>query len=259
MDNENEVDAIREQMKETRSSLVEKVETLEQKVTGTVEGVTHTVENVRDAVKETVETVKESIGETVETVKETFNLRRQMDRHPWLVLGGSVAAGYLLGTFLGGPRSERRAAPRTPAPPPPTRARTTLDLAGLRTYPPEGRDVVRETAPPSPPAPAERGWLAKLGDAVAPEVNKVKAMAIGTVLGLVRDAVTRSVPQEMGSKLADAIDNITRKAGGEPVDAGTLHGLFQGSPRGEGHEREHGAFGTAAGPGHMPAGSTPRL
>src|SRR5262245_55877302 len=92
---------IRHQMEETRASLTEKLETLEHQVVGTVQGatsaVTETVENVKEAVAETVETVKGTVRETVETVKETFDLSRQVDRHPWLMVGGSVALGFLCG------------------------------------------------------------------------------------------------------------------------------------------------------------------
>jgi phosphate uptake regulator len=74
MDDSPEV--IRLQMEETRASLSEKLETLEQQVVGTVQ-------DARAAVTDTVETVKEAVHETVETVKDTFDIGAQMQRHPW--------------------------------------------------------------------------------------------------------------------------------------------------------------------------------
>jgi ElaB/YqjD/DUF883 family membrane-anchored ribosome-binding protein len=96
MDNESEV--IRQQMEETRTSLAEKLETLEQQVVGTVQGATtavaDTVESVKDAVQETVSTVQES-------VHDALDLSRHVERHPWAMVGGSVALGYLAGRLLG--------------------------------------------------------------------------------------------------------------------------------------------------------------
>src|SRR5262245_1321712 len=102
MDSQTEV--IKMQMEETRSALAEKLETLEQHVVGTVQeasaAVTGTVTDVRAAVQDTIGTVKDSVEETVTSVKNTFDLSRQVEQHPWIMLGGSVAAGYIVGRLL---------------------------------------------------------------------------------------------------------------------------------------------------------------
>src|SRR5262249_38838293 len=100
MDDSPEV--IRQQMEETRAALSEKLETLEQQVVGTVK-------DARAAVTDTVETVKGAVHDTVETVKETFDVSRQVERHPWAMLGGSIALG-----FLGGRLYERLEVPAPP-------------------------------------------------------------------------------------------------------------------------------------------------
>src|ERR1700681_3970542 len=84
MDNETEV--IKHQMEETRTSLTDKLETLENQVVETVQETT-------TAVADTVENVKEAVQETV-------NLRHQVERHPWPMLGLSVATGYLAGRLF---------------------------------------------------------------------------------------------------------------------------------------------------------------
>jgi ElaB/YqjD/DUF883 family membrane-anchored ribosome-binding protein len=108
MDNEPE-DVIKHQMLETRQSLAEKLETLEQQVVGTVQSattaVTDTVETVKEAVQQTVETAKASVRETVDAVKETFDVTEQVRKHPWIMVGGSVALGYVAGRFLHGAES----------------------------------------------------------------------------------------------------------------------------------------------------------
>jgi len=115
MDDEPEV--IRQQMEDTRSDLTRKIEALEHQVVSTVQSttsaVTNTVESVKDAVQETVSavkgtvsdtvcSVKETVSDTVEGVKETLDIRHQVEEHPWLMFGASVAAGYVGGLVLGG-------------------------------------------------------------------------------------------------------------------------------------------------------------
>src|SRR5262249_47659347 len=114
---ENE-ELIRKQMEETRTSLTEKLETLEEQVvgagkdtssavTGTAGAVKDTVSTVKDSVQDTVSTVKDTVTETVtavkdtvqegvETVKSWLDLKAHTEKHPWMVMGGSVLLGYFL-------------------------------------------------------------------------------------------------------------------------------------------------------------------
>src|SRR5919204_42605 len=66
-------------------------------VTALVRG---TVQSAKATVEETIENVRSKVQETVQTVKRTFDLPYQVERHPWAMVGGSVLAGYLAGTFL---------------------------------------------------------------------------------------------------------------------------------------------------------------
>src|SRR5713226_6434711 len=100
MDNEPE-EVIKQQMLETRASLAEKLETLEQQVVGTVHSAT-------SAVTDTVESVKDAVQHTVEAVKDTFDLSHHVREHPWLMVGGSVTVGFAAGCLTG------RAAASTP-------------------------------------------------------------------------------------------------------------------------------------------------
>lgn len=99
-----EPDVIREQIEETRTSLTEKLETLEGQVRETVQSAKATVED-------TLETVKSSVQNTVESVKQTFDLSYQVDRHPWAMTGGSFVVGFLLGNYLEGRRQTREVRP----------------------------------------------------------------------------------------------------------------------------------------------------
>src|SRR5687768_15493213 len=108
---ENE-DVIREKMEGTRSSLTEKLETLEKQVVNTVQdatsSVTETVEAVKDTVNTVRETVQDTVQDTVNTVKGFFDIPGHVNRHPWAAVGGSVAVGFILGRIFAPPRVEIR-------------------------------------------------------------------------------------------------------------------------------------------------------
>ena len=208
----DEPEVIRQQMEETRTSLTEKLETLEQQVVETVQGatsaVTETVENVKEAVQDTVSTVKDTFQDTVETVKETFNLSRQVDRHPWLMFGGAVAVGYLGGRLLlpRGP-SYSYSIGRRPG-------------AGRSFRPPyRGAAHAPLGAPESeaPPTGTGESWLGSLAGRFESEINQLKGLAIGAVMSLVRDALAHSAPPEVGVQLAGVVDSVTEKLGGHPL------------------------------------------
>jgi ElaB/YqjD/DUF883 family membrane-anchored ribosome-binding protein len=213
MDNETEV--IKHQMEETRRDLTEKLETLEHQVVETVTGTTHaveeTVENVKEAVEETVEKVKDSVTSTLETVKNALNLKLQVERHPWPMMAGAVAVGFLGGYLLDrafGHRGGRGVARDA--------AGYTGDYSAQAGY--QGRYT--ETRPSEPayaarPEPSRGGLLSGLTGYLGSEFGKLKALALGALFGLAREKIGRAVPGEFGQKIAEAIDGITRKLGGE--------------------------------------------
>jgi ElaB/YqjD/DUF883 family membrane-anchored ribosome-binding protein len=220
MDNETEM--IKHQMEETRSSLTEKLETLEQQVVNTVQGTTHavtdTVETVKEAVEGTVEKVKETVEGTVEAVKNTFNLSLQVERHPWIMIGGSVAAGFVLGRLLPSFHADGSAAPAAASPEP-----------------------LASRAPSyAAPAPAShRGLFHGLGETIGAELNKLKGLAIGTLFGMAREMIAKAVHGELGNRLTGVIDRITGKLGGEVLPESTLEGL---AGKGEEHHERGPTF-----------------
>jgi ElaB/YqjD/DUF883 family membrane-anchored ribosome-binding protein len=209
-------EVIRQHMEETRSSLAEKLETLEDqvvdKVTETTTAVADTVESVKDAVEETVETVKETVQESVQAVKNTFDLPRQMDSHPWLFVGASVAVG-----FLGSRLLDRTVAYRRPTASVQDSVSPPRSWNGPSTYP--AADVLERAAAssPQPPAPAKPTWLTTVASQLEPEIARLKSLAIGTAIGLARDAVAPSLPEELRPKVIELANDFTAKLGGEVV------------------------------------------
>jgi ElaB/YqjD/DUF883 family membrane-anchored ribosome-binding protein len=198
MDDSPEV--IRQQMEETRASLSEKLETLEQQVV-------ETVHEAKAAVTDTVSTVKEAVHETVESVKETFDLSRQVQRHPWAMLGGSLALGYLSGMLF------ERLVSNLPS---------SSNGNGTNGHGPYREPAERPfTSVPSAsmprPEPANSNGHHSLLAEFEPEIAKLKGMAVGATLSMVRDMITGSIPESLKPDVSDVMNNLTVKLGGKPI------------------------------------------
>jgi len=208
-------------MEYTRAALTDKLETLEQQVvqtvTGTTAAVAETVENVKEAVHETVDAVKGSVQEGVNSVRNAIDLSRQMERHPWLLLAGSIAVGYLgerlleqaatgSTTHAGGsswPLHRRHdGAPHGPR---------TTDGATERFA------TDRAHAAFASPEPEKRSLFETIASEFSGELNKVKSLAIGAGLGVVRDLLSQAVPDPLKPRVSQVVDSVTTKLGGDVV------------------------------------------
>jgi ElaB/YqjD/DUF883 family membrane-anchored ribosome-binding protein len=238
MADEQEPEMIRRQMEAQRTSLGEKLETLENKIVRTVEGAREaaldTVHTVKDSVHSSVETVKETVESSVESVKEALDLKRQVERHPWTMIGGAIAVGFAAGWLLN--RFEERLRPTASGKPSPSAGTPSLSATspspGEQAAPASRLGVYPGMAPLSPAAPPvsmpqeRETWADRLSQTLAPELNKLKGLAIGTLMGVIRDLVTESMPDPMRSKLNEVVNDITCKLGGEPIESKVLHNLL---------------------------------
>lgn len=202
-------DVIRQEIEQTRSNLTEKLETLESQVKETVQNVTakveDTVETVKSKVEGTVDAVTSTVESTVQSVKETFNLERQVRQHPYAMTGGTMVLGMAAGYFLASlrrPASPPRhwSAPPRPASAPAAPQRLTSDGAA--------RSSARSEGP---------GLLSGVLEQFGPEIDKLKATAIGMVLGAARDFLKEKLPPALSNHVDELVDNVTRKAGGEVI------------------------------------------
>jgi ElaB/YqjD/DUF883 family membrane-anchored ribosome-binding protein len=199
---EQEPEVIKKEIERTSSSLKDKVEQLEEQVIGTVKEAT-------DTVGETIETVKETVHSTVEAVKRTFDLRYQVEQHPWAMVGGSVLAGFAAGKLFDvGVRRWRR-------PGGDGRAAPSLSTVAAGRYR-AAEPFPAATTPPAP-RPAGPSLFTRLFQNFEPEINQLKATAIGTVFGLVRDTAKRSLPESLAPKVDEVLNNLTTKLGGEVI------------------------------------------
>jgi ElaB/YqjD/DUF883 family membrane-anchored ribosome-binding protein len=204
MDNEMTEDAIKQEMQETRASLTEKLETLEQKVVGTVENattaVTDTVDAIKETVHDTVNTVQEGVQGSVDSVKDLFDVPAHVQRRPWLMVGGSVAVGYCIGTLL------------TPNP-----QNQFVPAANGVMLPPRPM-----AAPPAPATTEPSIWAA--------EISKLKGLALGVLFGTARELLVSSMPEHMGEQIKDVVDSVTKKVGGDPLPSSDWAKLCEPAP-----------------------------
>jgi hypothetical protein len=190
---QRELEVIHHQMEGTRASLAGKLETLENQVLGTVQTATSTVTETVEDVKSAVGSVTESVQEAVQSVKETFNLAEQTRRHPWPMLGGSVAAGFLGGWLLG--PSRRKEEERTPTPGP-YQAAPFVSPA------------------PAVPAPTVAKSEESEGSGI---VQSLKGLAVGTLMGVLRSMLSTSLPEGLRPNVVGIVDDLTAKLGGKPI------------------------------------------
>jgi len=246
-------------MEETRVSLTDKIETLENTLkdtvqqtlhtaTDTVENVTgdvqETVENVKDAVagsveavketvQETVESVKETVHSTVESVKEAFNLRRHVERHPWAMLGGALALGFLGGRLLSGAQ-RRRQSRRSHRDEHAFSGSDTAANVFAPTQAPERRQEAEQQ-----PEEQKPSWLGQIGENFGEELSKLKGLALGATFGVLRDMLATSIPEQMKPQLTDVINNVTTKLGGRVFQGPVFETNEDESNQGDGHDGHH--------------------
>jgi len=254
---------IKEQMAETRVSLTDKIEKLEDTLKGNVETALHTatdtVENVTEKVEETVETVKEAVEGSVEAVKETvqetvtsfkeaFNLRRHVQRHPWAMLGGAVVLGFFGGRLLGGAQRWReRRQPRRDEQLFPRRGTAAAQAPMPTSAPARTQEPEQERQPEE----QKSSWLGGLGETFGDELSKLKGLALGATLGTLRDMLTTSVPDQLKPQLTDVMNSFTSKLGGRvfegPLfDFNQEEGSRDTGHDGHWHEAERGTTAAAA-------------
>jgi ElaB/YqjD/DUF883 family membrane-anchored ribosome-binding protein len=204
---------IRKQMVDTRTALSDKLEALEKKVADTVQPVTDAVERTTEAVAETAENVKETVKavtekveETVQSVASAFDLRRQAEKRPWLVLGIAATSGCLIGAIMA-----RRSQRHQHAAEASVRVRHSKGGNGASHHPEwSAARRAREKE-----RPAKESLFAE-------EIRTLKGLAISSLLGFVRDLAKRAMPGSMGERIAEEVDSLTTRMGAQPLKSPVL-------------------------------------
>ena len=102
---------IRRDIEGARAAMTEKIGIVAERAQETMEGVKSTVDQAMEGFKQVqetvagaksaadtlIESVKLTVDETVERVNTTADLLDQVQQHPWIILGGAILLGYILG------------------------------------------------------------------------------------------------------------------------------------------------------------------
>jgi len=246
-DLEQSIEETRQDIEEKRASMTEKLELLEEKFRDTleetrsavediVENVKGTVDDTVGAVKETVEGAKSTVDNLVENVrgtmddtatmvKRSFDLNYQIEQRPWVMFGGSVLLGYLVGSWGNRGSSYQReffergyhydddATYRAPM-----RDGASLDDLDdtANTYESGHSSDGRSARMKSTSYTKPRRWSAVTGQ-FQEEWDALKGIAVGTLMGTLRSMVREHMPS-VAPKLERAINSASAKLGAEPID-----------------------------------------
>jgi len=208
VDNEHELEVIRGEMEETRANLANKLEALETQVRETVSSASETVTSTVEGVKEVVDTVSDTVG----SVTDTLNISKHVEENPWLAMGIAVAAGFMASQLLGGGGGQPAKPEPAPQPQPPQ---------------PQPQPASDQTQVQQQPTQTNQGGVLPSLESLLPDMNGalgialsgVNSLAIGTVMGVVREVVANGLPPEWKSELTRVVDQMTTQLGGKPLQA----------------------------------------
>lgn len=195
---ELQLEATKLQLEETKLQLSEKLGTLEQQVSDTVETASTAVAATVEAVQGTVENVTEAIEETVQNVSSVFDLRRQIEEHPFWVLGGAAVVGYLAAEYLTKP-SRRYQVPAMVSFEEPIRPEPT-------PYPQSAPHVETPPSPPQATPAPQQHFQQPVPTLAEPSAwDNLRTMAISTLLGSMQGIAMRAIPEVVGMVVGNMV------------------------------------------------------
>ena len=236
------IEETRHDIEETRASMNEKLELLEERVRDTLEetrtavgdivdNVKGTVEETVDAVKETVdgakstvenivENVKETMDDTVTKVKRSFDLRYQVEQNPWLMVGGAVVVGSILGSLMKRDEGRRYSSYSTDSMHTGNYVADTTGGTGPYSISGEGDGTARQAnVVPSYQAPQKQGSWGSTLEQFQEEFDVVKGVVTSAVMGTVMKTLQEMIRQNlpiMASQFDEAMNRIGKKWGVKP-------------------------------------------
>lgn len=179
---EQKIEESKLQLEETKLQLSDKIEILEQQVSQTVETASTAVAATVEAVQGTVESVTGVVEEAVHGVHEAFDFERQFRRHPFLILGGAVVAGYVAAQYFKSPVRRMGSTPVAPYAGPaaqyPYAPAVAVGAGGAMQQP--------TRQPLSAPAHHSSAW------------DGLKTLALSTLFGTMQGIALKAIPEVVG-------------------------------------------------------------
>jgi gas vesicle protein len=194
--------AIQQDIDYTQDSMTEKMEQIEGHVRGSAR---HVRSSVDDTVDRTVHTVRESVGNNIDQMKDKIDVQQLMNERPWLMLGGSMLAGYTLGNLTES-RSSHRSRPEYPY-------AAAASAHETYAYPPDSTDAeghprhdhsedgsahAAQSAHPSRTSRAKAassGFVDDVLDQFGDEIDALQDAAVSTMTRLLRETLQDNLPQ----------------------------------------------------------------
>jgi ElaB/YqjD/DUF883 family membrane-anchored ribosome-binding protein len=173
---ENQAELIQSEMETTREDLGEKVQALQDKVTGDLTA-------AQESVTETVETVKEGVQDTIATVRDALDVSGHVRSHPWLMVGGAVVVGYLAHELLMGGYSS-------------SEGQSTSSYTGA--------------SPSRASEPSTGSWFSgsSLARMFGSSWENLQRIAAATTLELAGQGAKQLLPGDLGSSVAQAVEDM---------------------------------------------------
>ncbi len=169
-------DVMRQKMDKTLAGLNDKLGALERQVLGTVR------------------TVKDSVN----TVRDTFDVKLQVRRRPWVLLAGAAALG-----FFGGFRSGSRGT-----------GHTAQNGYNDGTLPARAASIGAPCVDAARISPADTPvWRVRWGSRFQPEISALRGVAMGALLELAREFITKPAARPPEQTTAKASRNSKGRPG----------------------------------------------
>jgi hypothetical protein len=148
------------------------------------------IDAIRDSMSDKMEQIESKIKGTVEDTRRMVDVKYQVSQRPWAALGASILIGYALGSIGGDdtPAQPQRGEPfRYYAEPDDDRARQVRErYPSFHDTSLARNDGARRAAQP--------GFVDQIMDQFGDEIQLLKAAAITSVSGLIRDMVRQNLP-----------------------------------------------------------------
>jgi hypothetical protein len=166
------------------------------------------IDSIRDSMTDKIEQIETKIKDTVDDTRRMVDVKYQVSQRPWAAMGVSLLVGYTLGSIGGNDTRahQQRGEPfRYYGEQNDDRARSARerDMDSHSTAFAQHSDTRRKAQP---------GMLDQIMDQFGDEFQLLKAAAVTSVIGLIRDAVRQNLPaldQELARLRSEQDGNST--------------------------------------------------
>jgi hypothetical protein len=148
------------------------------------------IDAIRESMTDKMEQIESKIKGTVEDTKRMVDVKYQVSEHPWAALGAAVLVGYALGS-MGGESSAAQPSAGTAfryyPEPADERRHATAERAERVQY-----SAMASSQQPN--RASEPGLIDQLKSQFGDEIDMLKAAAMTSLVGLVRDTIRQNLP-----------------------------------------------------------------